>query len=154
MRSPPSHEPEDKLRLDRWLWAARFYKTRGLSSDEIDKGRVRVNGQPGKPGRVVRAGDLVEIRSAHIVRTVIVLAISGVRGPASEAALLYRETPESVASRLADAEQRRLAPDPALTLAQGRPSKKDRRTIDRWQDARSGTERGGWNDRWSASLDD
>jgi ribosome-associated heat shock protein Hsp15 len=137
-----------KVRLDKWLWAARFYKTRGLSCEAIDKGRVMVNGQVSKPSRDVKPGDVLELRSGQLVRTVVVLALSGVRGPASAAALLYDETPESVALRLAQAEQRRLAPEPALALVQGRPTKRDRR------DMQQLSGRGQWNQRWSASIDE
>lgn len=138
-----------KVRLDKWLWAARFYKTRGLSAEEIDKGRVTVNGAAAKPAREVRVGDRIELRSGPVTRTVDVLALSGVRGPASAAALLYQETAESVAARLAAAERRRLAPEPADTISQGRPSKRDRRDIDALRRPPSD-----WNERWSASLDD
>ena len=79
-----------KVRLDKWLWAARFYKTRSISAEEIDKGRVRVNGATVKPARELRVGDTVEMRSGPLVRTVTVRALSGVRGPAPVAALLYQ----------------------------------------------------------------
>jgi ribosome-associated heat shock protein Hsp15 len=138
-----------RVRLDKWLWAARFYKTRSLSADEIDKGRVRVNGAPVKPAREVRIGDVVELRSGSVQRTLVVRALNGVRGPAAVAAQMYDETPESVALRQAAAERRRLAPEPAESIAQGRPSKRDRRELDAWQQPPAG-----WNDRWSASLDD
>ena len=138
-----------RVRLDKWLWAARFYKTRSLSADEIDKGRVRVNGAPAKPAREVRIGDVVELRTAQVQRTLVVKALSGVRGPATAATLLYEETAESVAQRKEAAEQRRLAPEPAASIAQGRPSKRDRRELDAWQKPPPG-----WNDRWSASLDE
>lgn len=131
-----------RLRLDKWLWAARFYKTRSLASEEIDKGRVRVNGLAAKPARELKAGDTVELRSGALLRTVTVKALSGVRGSASVAALLYEETAESRSLREALTEQRRLAPEPAQAIAQGRPSKRDRRQL------------GQWNDRWSASVDD
>ena len=134
----------DRLRIDKWLWAARFYKTRTLASDEIDSGRVRVNGVAVKPAREVKAGDTVQLRLGSISRTVTVLAVSDKRGPASVAALLFSETPESIALRAATAEQRRLAPEPALSLAQGRPTKRDRRAADHMKD---------WGDRWSASMD-
>lgn len=155
MSHKPSPAPDEpgKVRLDKWLWAARFYKTRGLSSDEIAKGRIQVNGLPVKPGREVRVGDRIDIRTGPITRTVLVQALSGVRGPAPVAALLYRETPESVAAREAASEQHRLAPEPALTLSQGRPSKKDRRTLDRIRQPAAGHARGQWNERWSASHD-
>lgn len=152
MTKQPSPIPQDtsRVRLDKWLWAARFFKTRGLSSEEIDKGRIQVNGQPAKPGKEVRVGDRIDIRIGYVTRSVEVQALSGVRGPAPVAALLYRETAESVAARAAAAEQRRLAPEPALGLNQGRPSKKDRRSMERLRQPAVGQ----WNERWSASLDD
>lgn len=143
-----------KIRLDKWLWAARFYKTRSLSCEEIDKGRVRLNGQAVKPSREVKPGDTLEIRSGPLVRSVVVRAISGVRGPAPVAALLYEETAESVALRLAAAEQRRLAPEPAQSLSQGRPTKRDRRDMQGLRDRDQAGHGDPWNQRWSASLDD
>lgn len=137
-----------KVRLDKWLWAARFYKTRGLSCEEIDKGRVLVNGQSAKPAKEVKVGDTLAIRNGPVIRTVVVRALSGVRGSAPVAALLYEETPESLAVRLAAAELRRLAPEPAQTITQGRPTKRDRRDLEQAR------EPGAWNDRWSASLDE
>jgi ribosome-associated heat shock protein Hsp15 len=144
--TPPANT--DKVRLDKWLWAARFYKTRGLSSEEIDKGRVLVNGQSAKPAKEVKMGDTMTIRTGPITRTVIVKGLSGARGPAPVAALLYEETPESQALRQAAAEQRRLAPEPANTITQGRPTKRDRRDLQQTREPDA------WNDRWSASLDD
>jgi ribosome-associated heat shock protein Hsp15 len=135
----------DKLRIDKWLWAARFYKTRTLASDEIVKGRVEVNGQEVKPAREVKAGDTVSLRQSSVTRTVVVKALSGVRGPAPVAQQLYEETPESVKSREQAAEQRRYAPEPALSIEQGRPTKRGRREL---EDAQRG-----WGDRWSASVD-
>ena len=149
--APPASTGSGKLRLDKWLWAARLYKTRSLSCEEIDKGRVRLNGQPVKPSHDVKPGDTLEIRSGPIVRTLLVLALSGVRGPAPVAALLYEETAESVTQRLAAAEQRRLAPEPAQSLTQGRPTKRDRRHIEGLREEGRGPD---WNQRWSASLDD
>ena len=147
----PQASPE-KVRLDKWLWAARFYKTRGISSEEIDKGRVRANEQIAKPAKEVKRGDVIEMRSGPLIRTVLVRALSAVRGPAPVAALLYDETPESVALRLASAESRRLAPEPSLTLQQGRPTKRDRRDM---QALRGESKQPhDWDDRWSASLDD
>lgn len=147
----PTASGDGKIRLDKWLWAARFYKTRSLSSEEIDKGRVRLNGQPVKPSREVKPGDILEVRTGPMTRTVVVRAISGVRGPAPVAALLYEETAESMAQRLAEAEQRRLAPEPAQSLSQGRPTKRDRRHIEDLRNPEQGVP---WNQRWSASLDD
>ncbi|WP_291012717.1 RNA-binding S4 domain-containing protein [Hydrogenophaga sp.] len=144
--SPPA--ATDKVRLDKWLWAARFYKTRSLSTEAIDKGRVRLNGLPTKPSRDVKPGDRLELHVGAMVRTVVVQALSSVRGSATLAAGLFEETPESIAERLALAEQRRLAPEPAHSLAQGRPTKRDRR------DLQGLRETGGWNDRWSASIED
>ncbi|NIM40780.1 MAG: RNA-binding S4 domain-containing protein [Hydrogenophaga sp.] len=132
----------ERVRLDKWLWAARFFKTRALSAEAIDKGRVNVNGQAAKASREPRVGDTIEFRQGKDLRAVIVRGLSSVRGPAPVAQQLYEETPESVARRLASAEQRRLAPEPALSQTQGRPTKRDRRTLK------------DWGDRWSASLDD
>jgi len=143
--TPPAST--DKVRLDKWLWAARFYKTRGLSSEEIDKGRVLVNGQSAKPAKEVKIGDTLTIRNGPITRTVTVRTLSGVRGSATVAALLFEETAESLALRQAAAEQRRLAPEPAHAITQGRPTKRDRRDLQQTR------EPGAWNDRWSASLD-
>ena len=136
----------DKLRIDKWLWAARFYKTRSLASEEIDKGRVEVNGQEVKPAREVKVGDHVSLRQAAVTRTVVVKGLSGLRGPAPVAQRLYEETAESVKAREEAAERRRYAPEPALSIEQGRPTKRGRRELD---DAQRG-----WGDRWSASLDD
>lgn len=133
----------EKLRIDKWLWAARFYKTRTLASEEIDKGRVHVNGVAVKPAREVKPGDTVLVRTGPISRHVVVQAVSDKRGPAPQAALLFTETAESIAARAAAAEQRRLAPEPALSLAQGRPTKRERRDTDKAKD---------WNERWSASI--
>jgi ribosome-associated heat shock protein Hsp15 len=135
----------DKLRIDKWLWAARFYKTRTLASEEVARGRVTVNGQEVKPAREVKPGDTVALRQGTVVRTVMVKGLSGVRGPAPVAQQLYEETPESLRAREAAAEQRRLAPEPALSIEQGRPTKRGRRELD---DAQRG-----WGDRWSASVD-
>lgn len=119
----------DKLRLDKWLWAARFYKTRSLAVQEIGKGRVLVNGQTAKPAREVTIDDLISIRKEDPAIHVRVLAVSTVRGPAPVARLLYEETPESVAAREHASEMRRLAPEPSQEIA-GRPTKRDRRLID------------------------
>ena len=91
--------PMDEVRLDKWLWAARFYKTRSLAVDEIAKGRVSVNGQPAKPARALRVSDQVEVRREGVARTVVVRALSEVRGPAPVAQALYEETADSVARR-------------------------------------------------------
>ena len=133
----------ERLRIDKWLWAARFFKTRSLAVDALDLGRVLVQGQVAKPSREVRVGDTLVIRQGPVSRMVVVRGISAQRGPAPVAQQLYEETAESIAAREIAAEQRRLAPEPSLSLAQGRPTKRDRREMGRV-----------WDSRWSASLDD
>ena len=137
-------EAMDKIRIDKWLWAARFYKTRSLATDEINKGRVAVNGQVVKPAREVKLGELVSLRREGLTRTVQVLVISDVRGSAPIAQLLYSETPESLQARELHSQQRRFAREPALSIAHGRPTKRDRRDLEQAEH--------GWDDRWSASL--
>ncbi len=134
----------ERLRIDKWLWAARFYKTRSLACEEIDKGRVQVNGAAVKPAREVKPGDSVLVRIGAISRSVTVTAVSDKRGSATVAALLFEETAASLALRAAASEARRLAPEPALSLAQGRPTKRDRRKSEAAKD---------WGSRWSASMD-
>ncbi|MCQ9617890.1 RNA-binding S4 domain-containing protein [Paenalcaligenes niemegkensis] len=125
----------DKLRLDKWLWAARFYKTRSLAVDEINKGRVLVNGQRAKPARELSVGDTLSLQKNMSTTVVTVMALSGVRGPAPVAQALYAETADSIAAREHAAEQRRLAPEPAHSISTGRPTKRDRRQIQRiWED--------------------
>ncbi|MBO1114373.1 RNA-binding S4 domain-containing protein [Bordetella petrii] len=119
----------DKMRLDKWLWAARFYKTRSLAAQEIGKGRVLVNDQPAKPARDIAVGDRVAVRKEDPAMHVCVRALSAVRGPAPAARQLYEETPESIAARERAAEMRRLAPEPAQAITAGRPTKRDRRLI-------------------------
>ena len=133
----------DRLRIDKWLWAARFFKTRALAVDALDLGRVLMQGQVAKPSREVRIGDTLVIRQGAVPRTVIVRGIRAQRGPAPQAQELYEETAESIAARELAAEQRRLAPEPSLALTQGRPTKRDRREMGKV-----------WDSRWSASLDD
>ncbi|HYD76876.1 RNA-binding S4 domain-containing protein [Ramlibacter sp.] len=137
----------DRLRIDKWLWSARFYKTRSLAAEEIGKGRVSVNGQEAKPAREVKVGDTVAMRRDAVTRTVVVRGLSGMRGPAPVAQQLYEETPESLQAREQAAQQRRLAREPALSIEHGRPTKRGRRELDE-------VRRGGWGDRWSASIDD
>ena len=123
----------EKLRIDKWLWAARFYKTRSLSADEINKGRVWINDQLCKPAREVKVGDMVKLRQSHIEKVVEVKALSAVRGPAPVAQTLYEETPESIAKREFEKEQRRLAFEPADAYTKGRPTKRDRRQLEHWR---------------------
>ena len=136
--------PLDSLRIDKWLWCARFFKTRSLAADEISKNRVTINGQVAKASREVRCGDSVTFRQGVIPRTVVVRGISATRGPAPVAQQLYEETPESISAREQAAEQRRLAPEPANTLTDGRPTKRNRRDMERVS---------ALGNRWSASID-
>lgn len=124
-----------KLRIDKWLWAARFYKTRSLAAQEIGKGRVLVNDQPAKPAREIAAGDHVSVRKGEMTTHVHVVALSAVRGPAPVAQKLYKETPDSIAARERAAEMRRLAPEPAQSIRLGRPTKRERRQIDRMRES-------------------
>lgn len=127
----------DQLRIDKWLWAARFYKTRSLATDEIGKGRVQVNGQDAKPSREIKVGDTVVIRQGPVVRTLMVQGISHQRGPAPVAQQLYAETPESRLLRELATEHRRLNTEPATAIEHGRPTKRDRRSIEKALGARS-----------------
>ena len=129
----------DKFRADKWLWAARFFKTRALAAEEIGKGRLVVNGQVAKAARELREGDLLELRQASGTRTLVVRSLTRMRGPAPVAQALYEETAESIERRLAAAAERRDRPEPALGL-EGRPTKRDRRQLADW-------------DRWSASAE-
>jgi ribosome-associated heat shock protein Hsp15 len=113
----------DRMRLDKWLWAARFYKTRSLAADEIGKGRISVNGQAAKAARELRVGDRLRLRQGPVTRMVRVLGLSAVRGPAPVAQALYEETAESIAAREAAAAQRRLGVEPADACSRAaRPS--------------------------------
>ena len=123
----------EKLRLDKWLWAARFYKTRSLAVQEINKGRIVVNGQTAKPAREVATGDTVVVRKEDPAIIITVKGISNIRGPAPKARELYEETAESVAAREKAAEIRRLAPEPSIDLRMGRPTKRDRRDLSRFR---------------------
>lgn len=131
------------MRLDKWLWAARFFKTRSLAAEALERGRVQLDGQDAKPSREVRPGDRLAIRqgSSPVAREVLVLGLSALRGPAPAAQALYRETEASLAAQAAWAAQRHLHAEPAASIEQGRPTKAARRQLAEWQ-------------RWSATLDD
>jgi ribosome-associated heat shock protein Hsp15 len=116
------------MRIDKWLWAARFFKTRSIASAAIDAGHVDLNGERAKPSKSVREGDEVRIRVHQDTHIVMVRAMSERRGPASEARLLYEETEASRVERQRLAELRRLAPTPAYEEG-GRPTKRDRRDM-------------------------
>ena len=120
------------MRLDKWLWAARFFKTRGLAATAIEGGRVQVNGARAKRARTVRPGDVVRVRLGPYEHLVTVRVASAHRGPASEAAQLYAEDPEAKARRLRLAEQHRLAAQ-AFSYGEGKPTKKERREIVRFK---------------------
>lgn len=135
----------ERVRIDKWLWAARFYKTRSLAADEIARNRVQLNGDTAKASREVKVGDTVSIRQGSFTRVVQVRGVSQLRGPAPMAQALYEETEESLRAQAEAREQRRIANEPALSIEHGRPTKRDRRELDAVQHV-------DWGDRWSAKL--
>jgi ribosome-associated heat shock protein Hsp15 len=127
------HEEEvdmDNVRIDKWLWAARFFKTRSMAADAVERGRVRIGGEAVKPARAVKINDKMAIDNGSDRWEVVVLGISDKRGAAPIARELYRETEESIQRRENDSEARRLFPEPGSTI-KGRPTKRDRRAISR-----------------------
>ena len=132
MASPrdPDRAP-GRLRIDRWLWAARFYKTRSLAARAVEGGKVKLNGERVKPGKEVKSGDELELRSGELQWLIEVRALALKRGPAAEAALLYAEGEESRARREHMIAMRRAGPHPAHDT-HGRPTKRDRRMIRRF----------------------
>jgi len=122
----PSGEP--KLRIDKWLWAARFYRTRSLAATAVEAGQVRIDGERVKPARALRVGNLVTVRRAALVWDVEVTALAERRGSATDAALLYRETQASANAREAEVAKRRAAAAAGPRL-DGRPTKRDRRKL-------------------------
>ena len=131
----------DSMRLDKWLWAARLYKTRTLAAQDVVRGRVMVNGQSAKASRELHVGDRLGLQHPGYRQELTVVLLSLQRGPATVARTMYAESPGSVAAREQAQQQRRLAPEPAAMLDQGRPTKRDRRALASWQ-------------RWSASAED
>jgi len=123
-----------RVRLDKWLWAARLFKTRSVAAEAVDSGRVRVNGERTKPAREVRLGDRIEISQRASAMVVVVQAVSTMRGPAPMARQLYAETPDSSARRERLREAHRLGAEPADAL-QGRPTKRDARRLKRLRDS-------------------
>ena len=119
----------NEVRIDKWLWAARFFKTRGAATEAVLGGRAHVNGERVKPSKVVRAGDTVEVTIGTVRRTVAVIEVSDRRGPASVAATMYAETSESRAAREQHALERRLAGPLGADIG-GRPTKQARRRLD------------------------
>jgi ribosome-associated heat shock protein Hsp15 len=120
----------EPVRMDKWLWAARFFKTRALAAEAIDRGKVKINGDRCKPSRHVRNGDVLEIDNGSTEWQVCVLALSDKRGSATIARDLYRETEESLRRREEHAERRKLFSEPGESI-RGRPTKRDRRQLDR-----------------------
>ena len=126
----------EKTRIDKWLWAARFFKTRSLATEAVNRGHVQINQVDIKPAREIRVGEVLTVWQAKIARTVVVLGISEQRGPAAVAQLLYAETQESLKHRAITLERQRLSPEPALTLEHGRPTKRNRRDLQKaWDEA-------------------
>ncbi|HEU5175512.1 MAG TPA: RNA-binding S4 domain-containing protein [Gemmatimonadaceae bacterium] len=131
-------DSNDKVRIDKWLWAARFYKTRSLATDAVDGGKIQLNGESVKPAKAVKVGDEVRIRTGPYEYIVVVQGLAERRGSPAVAQALYEERADSVAARERLREQLRLAP-PAFTYEEkGRPTKKDRRELQRFIDRKRG----------------
>ena len=124
----------DKVRIDKWLWAARFFKTRSLATQAVEGGRVRLNGERCKPAKEVRAGDRLLVHIGEIEWELAVLALSDKRGPATVARSLYEESEQSLTRRQTQLEERRMQLNPAAAL-KGRPTKKNRRRIRRFSES-------------------
>jgi ribosome-associated heat shock protein Hsp15 len=127
----------ERVRIDKWLWAARFAKTRGAATEAVLGGHVRVNGVRAKPAKEVRVDDTIEVRLGEVQWTVLVTGVAERRGPAKVAATLYEETPESIAGRERAAAERRLSRPPTLD-AGGRPTKQARRRLEALRRAKRG----------------
>ena len=128
---PTEKTPPEKMRLDKWLWAARFFKTRSLATQAIEQGRVTLNDERVKPSREIKPHDRLEVHVGDTVWTLTVCMLSMQRGPAPVAQQLYEETPDSAARRQQQAGERKLTPSPAAGI-RGRPTKRDRRQIHRF----------------------
>lgn len=122
---------DSSIRIDKWLWAARFFKTRSLATDAVDGGRVRLNGERIKPARSVKIGDVLVIDNGSTEWEVLVEALSDKRGSASVAQTLYTETEQSIVERQKKAEQRKFFREPGEAI-KGRPTKRDRRMLDKF----------------------
>lgn len=121
----------ESVRIDKWLWAARFFKTRSMATDAVDGGKVRLNGERIKPARGVKPGDTLEIDNGSTEWEVVVKDLADKRGSATIAQTLYEETEKSIAEREKKAEQRRFFREPGESI-KGRPTKRDRRLIDKF----------------------
>jgi len=141
LMSLPMVEESVRMRLDKWLWAARLFKTRGLAAEEVGKGHVLINQQPAKASREVRVGDVIALSQGQMPLEIVVKGLSLNRGPAPVAQALYEQTPQSLVARARLLEQRRSGVEPGQSLEQGRPTKRDRRKLADWN-------------RWSATDDD
>lgn len=126
-----ANEPVERTRIDKWLWTARFFKTRSLASMAVDGGKVQLNDARVKPAKEIKAGDVLSISIAQVKWTVIVRGLADKRGPASLAQQLYEETEASRAAREAQRDQTRLVIEPGAAI-RGRPTKRDRRRMDRF----------------------
>jgi ribosome-associated heat shock protein Hsp15 len=126
-------DTSDRVRIDKWLWAARFFKTRSAATEAVDGGKVEINGERAKPAKAVKAGDEVRVRLGPYEHLLIVRGVAERRGSAAAAQELYEETAASVAARARIAEQMRLAPGIAWD-DKGRPTKKDRRDLNRFRE--------------------
>ncbi len=124
------YSPMDSTRIDKWCWAARFFKTRSLATEAVDRGRIRLNGERTKPAHSVKPGDRLDIDNGATEWEVLVIGIADKRGSAAVAATLYQETEESVQRRATQAERHRLFREPSAEI-KGRPTKRDRRLLDR-----------------------
>jgi ribosome-associated heat shock protein Hsp15 len=131
MSGEETREAREPIRIDKWLWAARFFKTRSLAAEAVAGGKVEINGQRAKPSRNIQPGETLNIRKGPFEWTVVVRGIAQNRGPAPQARLLYDETEESERKRAAAAAQMKFERPPEFDLP-GRPSKKDRRAIQRF----------------------
>jgi ribosome-associated heat shock protein Hsp15 len=128
---PAEKTPIERMRLDKWLWAARFFKTRSLATQAIDNGRVKLNGERAKPARELKPGDRLELHLGDFDWALTVRALAMQRGPAPVAQALYEEDPASQARRQQQVSERKLAGNPAAAI-KGRPTKRDRRQIHRF----------------------
>lgn len=129
-----TQDDSDRVRLDKWLWAARFFKTRSVATEAVAGGKVEVNGERAKPAKAIKPGDEVRLRVGPYEHVLIVRALADRRGPASVAQTLYEETQASRDARERLAAQLKLAPPTFVYEEKGRPTKKDRRDLSRFID--------------------
>jgi ribosome-associated heat shock protein Hsp15 len=128
MNTQELEQTREPIRIDKWLWAARFFKTRSLAAEAVIGGKIEVNGARAKPSRIMRLGDKLNIRRGLYEWTVVVKGLAKLRGPAAEAQVLYEETEESIRKREATSAQLKFQRPPEFNVP-GRPSKKDRRAV-------------------------